>query len=110
MPRQKTPAIASSRDRLREAAKILFAERGFEATTTAATCRLVGTSQSQLIKHFTSSDGGDPRNAPRPYAGTHLAASCVLHGGRHSHHGFHSTFPLREKLIRFACSKTWLLG
>jgi AcrR family transcriptional regulator len=57
MPRQKTPAIASSRDRLRDAAKILFAERGFEATTTAAICRLAGTSQSQLIKHFTGKQG-----------------------------------------------------
>src|SRR5258706_7597688 len=57
MPRQKTPAIASSRDRLREAAKALFAERGFEATTTAAICRLAGTSQSQLIKHFTDKQG-----------------------------------------------------
>jgi AcrR family transcriptional regulator len=55
--RQKTLAIASSRDRLREAAKILFAERGFEATTTAAICRLAGTSQSQLIKHFTDKQG-----------------------------------------------------
>jgi AcrR family transcriptional regulator len=57
MLRQKTPAIASSRDRLREAAKILFAERGFEGTTTAAICRLAGTSQSQLIKHFTDKQG-----------------------------------------------------
>src|SRR5260221_785851 len=57
MRRQKTPAIASSRDRLREAAKALFAERGFEATTTAAICRLAGTSQSQLIKHFTDKQG-----------------------------------------------------
>jgi AcrR family transcriptional regulator len=57
MPRQNTPAIASSRDRLREAAKALFAERGFEATTTAAICRLAGTSQSQLIKHFTDKQG-----------------------------------------------------
>jgi len=57
MPRQKTTAIASSRDRLREAAKALFAERGFEATTTAAICRLAGTSQSQLIKHFTHKQG-----------------------------------------------------
>jgi AcrR family transcriptional regulator len=57
MPKQKTPAIASSRDRLREAAKVLFAERGFEATTTAAICRLAGTSQSQLIKHFSDKQG-----------------------------------------------------
>jgi len=57
VPRQKTAAIASSRDRLREAANILFAERGFEATTTPAICRLVGTNQSQLIKHFTDKQG-----------------------------------------------------
>jgi AcrR family transcriptional regulator len=47
----------SSRDRLRDAAKRLFAESGFEATTTASICRLAGTSQSQLIKHFTDKQG-----------------------------------------------------
>src|ERR1700737_5454096 len=57
MLQQKTAVIASSRDRLREAAKSLFAERGFEDTTTAAICRLAGTSQSQLIKHFTDKQG-----------------------------------------------------
>ena len=45
----KDTAIASSRDRLREAAKVLFAERGFEATTTPAICRLVGTSHTTHI-------------------------------------------------------------
>src|SRR5437870_13820688 len=57
MPVQKTAVLASSHDRLREGAKALFAERGYEATTTAAICRLAGTSQSQLIKHFTSKQG-----------------------------------------------------
>jgi TetR/AcrR family transcriptional regulator, regulator of autoinduction and epiphytic fitness len=57
MPKQKTTAMASSRERMREAAKVLFAERGFEATTTAAICRMAGTSQSQLIKHFTDKQG-----------------------------------------------------
>ncbi len=57
MPVQKTAVLASSRDRLREGAKALFAERGYEATTTAAICRLAGTSQSQLIKHFTNKQG-----------------------------------------------------
>src|SRR5712691_10285282 len=57
MPIQKTAVLASSRDRLREGAKALFAERGYEATTTAAICRLAGTSQSQLIKHFTNKQG-----------------------------------------------------
>ncbi|HEV8383956.1 MAG TPA: TetR/AcrR family transcriptional regulator [Candidatus Acidoferrales bacterium] len=53
----RTPPTGSSRDRLREAAKILFAERGYETTSTAAIARLAGTSQSQLIKHFTNKEG-----------------------------------------------------
>ena len=54
---QGTPVLASSRERMREAAKALFAKRGYEATTTAAICRLAGTSQSQIIKHFTDKQG-----------------------------------------------------
>ncbi len=57
MPPQKSSVMASSRDRLREAAKTLFAEGGYEGTTTAAICRLAGTSQSQLIKHFIDKQG-----------------------------------------------------
>ena len=54
---QRTASLASSRERMREAAKALFAERGYESTTTAAICRLAGTSQSQIIKHFTDKQG-----------------------------------------------------
>jgi len=57
MPLQKSSVMVSSRDRLREAAKTLFAEGGYESTTTAAICRLAGTSQSQLIKHFVDKQG-----------------------------------------------------
>ncbi len=57
MPTWKPSVVASSRDRLREAAKALFSERGYETTSTAAICRLAGTSQSQLIKHFTGKQG-----------------------------------------------------
>ena len=57
MPTRKADRVASSEDRLRQAAKTLFAERGFERTTTAAICRLAGTSQSQLIKYFTDKQG-----------------------------------------------------
>ena len=49
--------IAPSRERLLEAAKALFAERGYEASSTATICRLAGTSESQLIKHFRSKQG-----------------------------------------------------
>ncbi len=54
---QRPALLASSHDRIREAAKALFAKQGYEATTTAAICRLAGTSQSQLIKHFTGKQG-----------------------------------------------------
>ena len=56
-PAPRNAPIGSSRDRLREAAKALFAERGYETTSTAAIARLAGTSQSQLIKHFTNKEG-----------------------------------------------------
>ncbi len=56
MRTQRTP-VASSRERLRDAAKTLFSEKGYEDTSTAAICRLAGTSQSQLIKHFTNKQG-----------------------------------------------------
>jgi TetR/AcrR family transcriptional regulator len=54
---QRTSALAPTRERLLEAAKVLFAERGYEATSTMAICRLAGTSESQLIKHFGSKRG-----------------------------------------------------
>ncbi len=54
---QTRATALSSRERLREAAKALFAQRGYEGTSTAAICRLAGTSQSQLIKHFTNKQG-----------------------------------------------------
>jgi len=57
MRTRKTFAIPASRDRIRDSAKILFAERGFDKTTTAAICRLAGTSQSQMIKHFVDKQG-----------------------------------------------------
>jgi AcrR family transcriptional regulator len=57
MAPQNSSVMASSRNRLREAAKTLFAECGYEGTTTAAICRLAGTSQSQLIKHFIDKQG-----------------------------------------------------
>lgn len=47
----------SSRDRIRESAKVLFARHGYESTPTAAICRQAGTSESQLLKHFESKQG-----------------------------------------------------
>jgi len=41
-----------SRTRLLLAGRKLFAENGYESTSTASIARLAGTSESQLIKHF----------------------------------------------------------
>ena len=52
------PTVArTSRERLRESAKSLFAELGYEATSTAAIARGAGTSESQLVKHFADKQG-----------------------------------------------------
>lgn len=53
----KPPAPASSHDRILEAAKELFAARGYENTSTVAIARRAGTSESQLMKHFGSKEG-----------------------------------------------------
>jgi AcrR family transcriptional regulator len=53
----KTAVLATSRERIRDAAKALFAERGYETASTADICRLAGTSQSQIIKHFENKQG-----------------------------------------------------
>lgn len=47
----------SSRDRILMAAKQLFAERGYENTSTVSIARQAGTSESQLMKHFGSKEG-----------------------------------------------------
>ncbi len=50
-------ARVSSRDRILQAAKRLFAAKGYEYTSTMAIARMAGTSESQLIKHFGSKEG-----------------------------------------------------
>ncbi len=57
MRNQLTGLLTPSRERIREAAKVLFAERGYELSSTATICRLAGSSESQLIKHFGSKQG-----------------------------------------------------
>lgn len=51
------PVAASSHDRILQAAKQLFAQRGYENTSTVAIARQAGTSESQLMKHFGSKEG-----------------------------------------------------
>src|SRR5665213_2105129 len=41
-----------SKTRLMLSARKLFAENGYEGTSTASIARMAGTSESQLIKHF----------------------------------------------------------
>lgn len=48
---------APSHERILQAAKGLFASRGYENTTTVAIARRAGTSESQLMKHFGSKEG-----------------------------------------------------
>jgi len=48
---------SSSRERILQSAKHLFASRGYENTSTVAIARLAGTSESQLMKHFGSKEG-----------------------------------------------------
>ena len=51
------PRAPSSSERILQAAKHLFAERGYENTSTVAIARAAGTSESQLMKHFGSKEG-----------------------------------------------------
>jgi len=53
----KTTSALSSHDRILLAAKRLFAESGYENTSTVAIARDAGTSESQLMKHFGSKQG-----------------------------------------------------
>ena len=50
-------AELSSHDRILRAAKRLFAQKGYENTSTVAIAREAGTSESQLMKHFGSKQG-----------------------------------------------------
>jgi AcrR family transcriptional regulator len=58
-PVRKVGAAAahSPRDRLLNAAKTLFARRGYENASTSAIARAAGTSESQLMKYFGSKEG-----------------------------------------------------
>jgi AcrR family transcriptional regulator len=47
-----TQSDTPSRTRLLLSARRLFAENGYESTSTASIARMAGTSESQLIKHF----------------------------------------------------------
>ncbi len=56
--KSSSPAASlSSHDRILQAAKQLFAERGYENSSTVNIARLAGTSESQLMKHFGSKEG-----------------------------------------------------
>jgi AcrR family transcriptional regulator len=50
-------ARGSAHARILESARRLFAEHGYESTTTAAIARGAGTSESQIIKHFGGKEG-----------------------------------------------------
>ena len=52
MPSRPSLEPTSSRSRLLQAAKRLFAEQGYEQTATSAIARDAGTSESQLMRYF----------------------------------------------------------
>src|ERR671922_903562 len=52
MPSRPSVEPTSSRSRLLEAAKRLFARQGYEQTATSAIARAAGTSESQLMRYF----------------------------------------------------------
>ena len=56
-PAKQAAPTTSSHDRILLAAKQLFAQRGYENTSTVAIARQAGTSESQLMKHFGSKEG-----------------------------------------------------
>ena len=53
----ETDSTQSSRQRLLDAGKLLFARHGFEQAATAAIAREAGTSESQLVRYFQSKAG-----------------------------------------------------
>ena len=55
--REEQEPRLSSRERLLRSACELFSTVGFDETTTSAIARGAGTSESQLVKHFTTKDG-----------------------------------------------------
>ena len=57
MDSSRSSDALSSRQRIEQAAKHLFATLGYDATSTAAIARLAHTSESQLLKHFGSKQG-----------------------------------------------------
>jgi AcrR family transcriptional regulator len=57
VPAHSTPGPISSHDRILQAGKQLFAQKGYENTSTVAIARQAGTSESQLMKHFGSKEG-----------------------------------------------------
>lgn len=54
---QEKAESTSSRDRILQAGKRLFAQRGYENTSTIMIARAAQTSESQLVKHFGSKYG-----------------------------------------------------
>lgn len=70
----------SSHDRILQAAKRLFAENGFENTSTVAIARAAGTSESQLMKHFGSKQGLLVAIFDRGWVAMHERIKMIPHG------------------------------
>ncbi len=76
----KNSAELSSHDRILRAAKRLFAQNGYENTSTVAIARDAGTSESQLMKHFGSKQGLLIAILERGWANVGQRCSTINHG------------------------------
>ena len=76
----KANSALSSHDRILQAAKRLFAEHGYENTSTVAIARDAGTSESQLMKHFGSKQGLLVAIFDRGWTGMNERIQMIPHG------------------------------
>lgn len=53
----RSPQVGTTHERILRVAKTLFANRGYEHTSTSSIARQAGSSESQLMKHFGSKAG-----------------------------------------------------
>src|SRR5271157_1007008 len=76
----KTNQALSSHDRIMLAAKQLFAQNGYENTSTVAIAREASTSESQLMKHYGSKQGLLIAIFDRGWASMNQRIQSIPHG------------------------------
>lgn len=77
----------TSRTRLLNAGKTLFAKNGYEQTSTAAIAREAGSSESQLIRYFGGKAGLLEAIFNESWTGLNLRVEAILTGAQHGREG-----------------------